>query len=78
MRIDHLLPSLSSLYYRKTVSNLCSMSARKYSDAIDHLNSLQSNKATLEAVKASRGQLSQYAIPEMVEYLGRIGYTVCR
>ena len=78
MRIDHLLPSLSSLYYRKTVSNLCPMSARKYSDAIDHLNSLQSNKATLEAVKASRGQLSQYAIPEMVEYLERIGYTVCR
>ena len=54
------------------------MSARRYNDAIDHLNSLQSNKATLEAVKASRGQLSQYAIPEMVEYLERIGYTVCR
>lgn len=50
--------------------------ARSYSDAVDHLNSLQSNAATLEAVRASGGKLSDLAIPEMLEYLGRIGYTV--
>ncbi|OSD04312.1 FolC bifunctional protein [Trametes coccinea BRFM310] len=51
------------------------MSTRTYRDAVDHLNSLQSNAATLEAVRASGGRLSQFAIPEMVEYLGRIGYS---
>ncbi|THH15377.1 hypothetical protein EW146_g5091 [Bondarzewia mesenterica] len=50
------------------------MSTRTYQDAIVHLNSLQSNAATLEAVRASGGRLSEFAIPEMVEYLQRIGY----
>jgi folylpolyglutamate synthase len=52
------------------------MSTRTYKEAIEHLNSLQSNAATLEAVRASGGRMSEFAIPEMVEYLGRIGYTV--
>ncbi|PCH41239.1 FolC bifunctional protein [Wolfiporia cocos MD-104 SS10] len=51
------------------------MSSRTYKDAIERLNSLQSNAATLEAVRASGGRLSEFAIPEMVEYLGRIGYS---
>ena len=51
------------------------MSARTYRDAVDHLNSLQSNAATLEAVRASGGRLSEFAIPEMIEYLNRIGYS---
>ncbi|TBU49597.1 FolC bifunctional protein [Dichomitus squalens] len=51
------------------------MSTRTYRDAVDHLNSLQSNAATLEAVRASGGRLSEFAIPEMIEYLGRIGYS---
>ncbi|KIK08352.1 hypothetical protein K443DRAFT_1459, partial [Laccaria amethystina LaAM-08-1] len=50
------------------------MSTRSYREAVDCLNSLQSNAATLEAVRASGGRLSQFAIPEMLEYLGRIGY----
>lgn len=49
---------------------------RVYKDAIERLNSLQSNAATLEAVHASGGRLSDFAIPEMIEYLERIGYTV--
>jgi hypothetical protein len=53
------------------------MSTRTYKDAIDHLNSLQSNAATLEAVRASGGRLAEFAIPEMLEYLRRIGYVVC-
>ncbi|KAF9076800.1 FolC bifunctional protein [Rhodocollybia butyracea] len=50
------------------------MSSRTYQDAVTSLNSLQSNSATLDAVRASGGRLSQFAIPEMVEYLERIGY----
>jgi hypothetical protein len=52
------------------------MSGRSYKDAIDLLNTLQSNAATLEAVKASGGQTNDLAIPEMIEYLERIGYKV--
>ncbi|KAF9019256.1 FolC bifunctional protein [Hymenopellis radicata] len=51
------------------------MSTRTYRQAIDCLNSLQSNAAVLEAVRASGGRSSAFAIPEMLEYLGRIGYT---
>ncbi|OBZ76075.1 Folylpolyglutamate synthase [Grifola frondosa] len=51
------------------------MSSRTYKDAVDHLNSLQSNAAVLEALRASGGRSSEFAIPEMLEYLGRIGYS---
>ncbi|KAJ2920152.1 hypothetical protein MD484_g370, partial [Candolleomyces efflorescens] len=50
------------------------MSTHTYQEAVEKLNSLQSNAATLEAVRASGGRLSQFAIPEMLEYLERIGY----
>ena len=55
------------------------MSTRSYQDAVDHLNSLQSNAETLNAVRASGGR-SEFAIPEMLEFLKRIGYivSVCR
>ena len=53
-----------------------SSATRTYRDAVDLLNSLQSNAATLEAVRASGGRLSEFAIPEMIEYLERIGYSV--
>lgn len=52
------------------------MSNRSYKDAVEHLNTLQSNAAVLEAVRASGGRSSEFAIPEMLEYLGRIGYSV--
>ena len=52
------------------------MSTRSYSDAVDALNSLQSNTATLEALRASGGRASDFAIPEMLEYLHRIGHNV--
>jgi len=52
------------------------MSTRSYSEAVDALNSLQSNAATLEALRASGGRASDFAIPEMLEYLHRIGHSV--
>ncbi|THH33685.1 hypothetical protein EUX98_g581 [Antrodiella citrinella] len=52
------------------------MATRSYKDAIDCLNTLQSNAATIEASRASGGKLIKVAIPETIEYLGRIGYSV--
>lgn len=52
------------------------MTTRSYKDAVEHLNTLQSNAAVLDAVRVSGGRLSEFAIPEMLEYLGRIGYSV--
>jgi len=57
-------------------SRLYMTSTRTYRDAIDHLNSLQSNAAALEAVRASGGRSSEFTVPEMTEYLERIGYSV--
>ncbi|KAI5123423.1 hypothetical protein M0805_006128 [Coniferiporia weirii] len=51
------------------------MATRSYKDAIDGLNSLQSNQATIEASRASGGRLVQFAMYETEEYLGRIGYS---
>ncbi|OJA13813.1 hypothetical protein AZE42_00491 [Rhizopogon vesiculosus] len=45
--------------------------ARTYKDAIDALNTLQSNAAVLEAVRAI-GLLNPHAIPEMIDYLRRV------
>ncbi|KAK7695437.1 hypothetical protein QCA50_000073 [Cerrena zonata] len=51
------------------------MAGRTYSDAVECLNTLQSNAATLEASRASGGKLVKVAIPETIEYLQRIGYS---
>ena len=52
------------------------MSTRSYGEAVDALNSLQSNAAVLEALRASGHKTTSRAIPEMLEYLQRIGYSV--
>ncbi|KAK9319914.1 Mur ligase [Lipomyces orientalis] len=47
---------------------------RSYSDAIDALNSLQTNFATLEAIRKSERKANSMAIPEMIEWTRRVGY----
>lgn len=47
-----------------------------YRDAIDALNSLQTNAAVLEAVRAAGSKLNPNAIPEMIDYLRRVGLEV--
>ncbi|EGN93006.1 hypothetical protein SERLA73DRAFT_190127 [Serpula lacrymans var. lacrymans S7.3] len=78
MRIAFSLPfrfrSLSVNNHRFSFTSR-KMSTRSYKDAIEHLNTLQSNAATLEAVRAAGARLNPNAIPETIEYLGRIGYT---
>jgi folylpolyglutamate synthase len=49
------------------------MGTRSYQDALHLLNTLQTNAATLEALKKS-GQLNQRSLPEMTDYLRRLGY----
>ncbi|KAG2154928.1 FolC bifunctional protein [Suillus bovinus] len=46
---------------------------RTYRDAIDALNSLQTNAAVLEAVIAAGPKLNPNATPEMIDYLRRVG-----
>lgn len=49
-------------------------SGGNYSEAIAALNTLQSNAAIIEAIRKSGGKLNDFAIPEMIEYLERIGW----
>ena len=50
------------------------MSTKTYREAVDHLNSLQSNAVAL----ATGERFNEPAIPVMIEYLGRIGYSASR
>ncbi|KAG8876239.1 Folylpolyglutamate synthetase [Serendipita sp. 405] len=68
-----LAPSRILVSFRFSVRT---MSTRTFNDAVDKLNSLQSNYAAIEASRASGGRMTQYAKHEMIEYLGRIGYSV--
>jgi hypothetical protein len=71
IHIANRTPKLTSIsIVRRAMSN------RSYKDAIVLLNTLQSNAATLNAIKASGGLANDLAIPEMIEYLERIGYKV--
>ena len=48
--------------------------ARTYKDAIAALNSLQSNFATIDAVRKSGINRTSMLMPEMIEWVRRIGY----
>ncbi|KAL1411354.1 Folylpolyglutamate synthetase [Vanrija albida] len=48
--------------------------SKTYSEAIKLLNTCQSNAATIEAIRKSGGRLNDWAVPEMLDYLRRIGY----
>ncbi|VEU24044.1 DEKNAAC105130 [Brettanomyces naardenensis] len=50
------------------------MLRRTYKDAVNALNSLQSNFATIDAVRKSGINRSPVLIPEMIEWARRIGY----
>ena len=46
--------------------------------AVELLNSTQSNASILQALRASGGKLNERSMPEMNEYMNRLGYSVCR
>jgi len=43
---------------------------------LEELNGLQSNAQVIEALRASRGSMNSRSIPEMREYVRRLGYKV--
>ncbi|CAO1619869.1 unnamed protein product [Parajaminaea phylloscopi] len=58
-----------------TPSAMAASRDRSYNAAIDALNTLQSNAATIAAIRAAGGKYNDWLIPEMVEYLRRAGHT---
>lgn len=57
------------------ISSALRMANKTYNDAINALNSLQSNYANIMAVRESGVRKNEMAILEMVEWTRRIGYT---
>lgn len=49
---------------------------KTYAQAIQLLNSLQSNAAVIEAIRLSGGKGGEAQVLESLEYLKRIGYEV--
>ncbi|KAJ1678740.1 Folylpolyglutamate synthetase, partial [Spiromyces aspiralis] len=47
---------------------------RSYESAIVDLNNLQTNAATLEMIRKSRGALNRFSLPEMTAFLEKLGY----
>ena len=45
-------------------------------DAVAALNTLQSNFAVVDAIRKSERKMNEQAIPEMIEWLSKIGYQV--
>ena len=45
-------------------------------DAVTALNTLQSNYAIVDAIRKSGGRMNEQAIPEMIEWLRKLGYQV--
>lgn len=56
--------------------SLCPACADYIQDAIHKLNTLQSNFAIVDEIRKSGRSLNKDAIPEMVEWLNRLGYEV--
>ncbi|ETI29147.1 hypothetical protein G647_01600 [Cladophialophora carrionii CBS 160.54] len=48
--------------------------SRTYNDAVNSLNTLQSNFAIVDAIRKSGRSLNEQAIPEMIDWCRRIGY----
>ncbi|ORY89056.1 FolC bifunctional protein [Leucosporidium creatinivorum] len=61
-------------FYRMASTMAPSTAGRTYADAINLLNSLQSNAAVIEAIRKGGGKSGDQLMQEMVEYLTRIGY----
>ena len=52
------------------------MSTRTYESAVSLLNGCQTNAAILEALRKSGNSLNLQSLPEMRDYVKRIGYPV--
>lgn len=73
-----LHPHIRKLSTSTSTSTLLSTAkmTRNYASAIAALNTLQSNYATVDAIRKSGRDANALAIPEMIEWCRRIGYQV--
>lgn len=60
----------------RTIASYSTM-ARDYNAAVAALNTLQSNFSIVDAIRKSGKGMNKNAIPEMIEWVRRIGYEVC-
>lgn len=65
-------------FFLRMASTTAPAAGRTYADAINLLNSLQSNAAVIEAIRKGGGKSGDQLMEEMIEYLTRIGYQVSR
>lgn len=65
-------PSIAYIPVKTMISN------KLYDDAIEKLNTLQTNAAILDEVRKSRGAMNAKSLPEMRIFLKRMGYEVKR
>ena len=66
------IPSKHTSYpHQQAIANLIQ-------DAVAALNTLQSNFAVVDAIRKSGRKMNEQAIPEMVDWLRKIGYQVCK
>ncbi|TPX32462.1 tetrahydrofolate synthase [Synchytrium microbalum] len=52
------------------------LTTNTYETAVELLNQTQSNASILQAVRASGGKLNERSMPEMREYMARLGYSM--
>ncbi|KAG5513475.1 hypothetical protein PMAC_000906 [Pneumocystis sp. 'macacae'] len=50
--------------------------SRSYKDAINALNTLQTNSHVLKTISSSKEDLNKQSLPQMIEWLHRIGYKI--
>lgn len=60
----------------RLLARMSGPATRTYAEAVDALNSLQSNAATIEAVRKSGGKSGHVQLAEQLEYMRRVGYQV--
>ena len=66
----------AALLWGKLSNTLEEVQAHLHQDAIEALNTLQSNFSIVEAIRKSRRELNKQAIPETLEWCRKTGYEV--
>ena len=79
-KVDGFVPSTRATNLCSKLSIACQQTYNPSDvkqDAITALNGIQSNYATIEAVKKSGRSLNIHSIPDMRGWCRKIGYEVC-
>ncbi|WPH02160.1 Hypothetical protein R9X50_00501500 [Acrodontium crateriforme] len=74
MRLQRACRECPRLFSRQNHPYSTSKISRDYNGAVQALNSLQSNFSIVEAIRKSGPGWNKLAIPEMIEWVRRIGY----